>query len=40
MSITYHVFCAILCPDLKRKIDPTIDIYITKSSRAIHLTCC
>ena len=39
MSIKYHVFCAILCADLRKKVDPTIDIYIARSSRAKHLTC-
>ena len=40
MSIKYHLFCATLFADLRKKVDPTIDIYIAKSSRAIHLTCC
>ena len=34
------MFCVTLCADLRKNIDPTIDIYIATSSRAIHLTCC
>ena len=40
MSIKYLVFCVTICADLRKKVGPTIDIYIAKSSRAIHLTCC
>ena len=40
MSIKYLVFCVTICADLRKKVGPTIDIYIVKSSRAIHLTCC
>ena len=39
MSIKYHMFCVTLCADLRKKVDPAIDIYIAKSSRAIYLTC-
>ena len=34
------MFCVTLCADLRKNVDPTIDIYIAMSSRAIHLTCC
>ena len=39
MSIKYHIFCVILCADLRKKFDPTIEIYIARSSGAIYLAC-
>ena len=40
MSIKYYVFYLTQCTDLRKKVDPTIEIYIAKSSIAIHLTYC
>ena len=40
MSIKYYVFYITQCTDLRKKVDPTIEIYIAKSSIAIHLTYC
>ena len=40
MSIKYYVFYLTQCTDLRKKVDPTIEIYIAKSSIATHLTYC